>query len=54
MLSASDTAGMKRLLDAARDARLQTEKKNSATPDILEAWRRWYAEAADSLNKLSM
>lgn len=48
----AEVGGMKRLMEAARDARMATEKTNSATPEILEAWRKWYAEAIDSVNRL--
>jgi aminopeptidase YwaD len=49
---ASEVAPMTRLMEIARDARLATEKTNNATPEILEAWRKWYAEAIDSVSRL--
>ncbi|HYE88146.1 MAG TPA: M28 family peptidase [Vicinamibacterales bacterium] len=45
----SDVAPLRRLIDAARQARMVTEQKNNATPEILQAWRKWYDEAADSV-----
>jgi Zn-dependent M28 family amino/carboxypeptidase len=48
----ADVAPLRRLIDAARDARLATEQKNNATPEILEAWRKWYGEAAASVDRL--
>jgi aminopeptidase YwaD len=47
-----DIADMTRLIAAARDARFETEKKNHATPEIIEAWRKWYVEAIESVNRL--
>ncbi len=49
----SDVAPMTRLMEAARDARLATEQKNNATPEILQAWRKWYDEAIASVVRLS-
>ncbi len=43
---------MTRLLDAAREARMATEKTTNATPEILEAWRTWYVEAIESVARL--
>ena len=49
---ASDSAPLRRLMDTAREARLATEQKHNATPEILEAWRQWYGEAERSLGRL--
>jgi aminopeptidase YwaD len=49
---AADLEPMRRLLAAAREARLATEEKNSATPEILAAWRKWYGEALASVDRL--
>ena len=49
-----DVSDMTRLLDTARDARIETEIKNNATDEILGAWRRWYAEAIDSLRRFQI
>ena len=51
---AADVADVTRLIETARDARMETEKRNGATADILDAWRRWYAEAVDSLRRFQM
>ena len=47
-----DIAPMTKLMETARDARLATEQKNAATPEIIQAWRKWYAEAIASVSKL--
>jgi hypothetical protein len=49
---AADVAPMAKLIESARDARLATEKQNNATPEILQAWRKWYEEAAASVSQL--
>jgi len=49
---AGEVQPMTRLMAAARDARLATETTNHATPEILEAWRKWYGEAIDSVGRL--
>jgi aminopeptidase YwaD len=48
----SDVAPMTALMETARDARLATEQKNNATPEILQAWRKWYDEAIASVTRL--
>jgi Zn-dependent M28 family amino/carboxypeptidase len=48
----SDVGPMTALLEAAREARIATEIRNDATPEILAAWRKWYAEALFSLRRL--
>jgi aminopeptidase YwaD len=45
----TDVAAMTTLMEAARDARLATEERNDATPEILQAWRKWYDEAIASV-----
>jgi len=49
---AGEVAPMTKLLEAARAARMATEATNHATPEILEAWGKWYVEAIDSLARL--
>ena len=51
-VGAADTAAMTKLMETARDARLATEEKNNATPEILQAWRKWYDEAIASVARL--
>ena len=41
------------ILRAAQD-RLSLEARQGATPEILEAWRKWYREALDSVRRLSV
>jgi len=48
----TDAAPMTKLMETARDARLVTEQKNQATPEILQAWRKWYDEAIASVARL--
>jgi aminopeptidase YwaD len=48
---ASDVAPMVKLLETARDARLETEKTNDATAEIMDAWRQWYTEAIGSVGR---
>jgi aminopeptidase YwaD len=48
----SDLEPMRRMMATARDARLATEQKNNATPEILQAWRKWYEEALASVDRL--
>lgn len=54
LASANDTdlEAMRRLMAAAREARLTTEQQNDATPEILQAWRKWYDEALASVDRL--
>jgi hypothetical protein len=48
----SDLEPMRRMMATARDARLATEQQNNATPEILQAWRKWYEEALASVDRL--
>jgi hypothetical protein len=48
----TDTPAMTKLMETARDARIETEQKNDATPEILQAWRKWYDEAIASVSRL--
>ena len=48
----TDLEAMRRLITTARDARLATERTNRATPEILEAWHKWYGEALASVDRL--
>jgi len=48
----TDLAAMTKLVETARDARLRTEQKNNATPEILQAWRKGYDEAIASVSRL--
>lgn len=49
----TDAAPMIKLIETARDARLATEQQNNATPEILQAWRKWYDEAIASVSRLA-
>lgn len=48
----TDIEPMRALIAAARNARMATEQKNDATPEILDAWRAWYAQALASVERL--
>jgi aminopeptidase YwaD len=48
-----DVPALSKMMAFARDARLDTEEKNNATPEILQAWRTWYDEAAASVSRLA-
>ncbi|HUQ88187.1 MAG TPA: M28 family peptidase [Vicinamibacterales bacterium] len=48
----TDAAAMTKLMETAREARIATEEKNTATPEILQAWRKWYDEAIASVSRL--
>jgi hypothetical protein len=47
-----DLEPMRRLMATARSARLVTEQRNGATPEILAAWQKWYDEALLSVDRL--
>jgi len=47
----TDAAAMTQLMETAREARLATERKNQASPEIIEAWNKWYDEAMASLSR---
>ena len=49
----TDLAPLQRMMTAARNARLATERNNSATPEILAAWQKWYDEALASVDRLA-
>jgi hypothetical protein len=49
---ATDAGGLATLIDAAERARFATERTNAASEEILAAWRTWYAEARQSVEKL--
>lgn len=40
------------LIAGAAAARLKLERSQAATPEILDAWRKWYGEALDSVRRL--
>ena len=42
------------LIARAAAARLALEQKQAATEEILTAWRKWYAEALDSVRRLAV
>jgi aminopeptidase YwaD len=48
----NDVTAMRSMLTAARHARMATEQKNNATPEILAAWHKWYDEALASVDRL--
>lgn len=48
----SDVEPLRRLITAARDARMATEQMNHASPEILVAWEKWYREALLSVRRV--
>jgi hypothetical protein len=50
---ASDAVALTRLVDEAERARLQTERANAASAEILKAWTTWYAEARASVTAVA-
>ena len=49
----TDVAPLTKMMQFARQARLATEQKQNATPEILQAWHKWYDEAAASVTRLA-
>lgn len=49
----ADVAPLTSMMQFARNARLATEQNNKATPEILQAWHKWYDEAAASVSRLA-
>ena len=50
---ATDADGLTALVDEAERARIETERVNGASEEILAAWKTWYAEARASVAKLA-
>lgn len=50
----ADAKAVSALIGAARDARLALEQKQGASGQILSAWRKWYAEALESVERLAV
>jgi hypothetical protein len=50
----ADAAATVELIATAATARLGLEKSQNATAEILDAWRRWYGEALESVRQLSV
>jgi hypothetical protein len=49
----SDLGPMSRLIETARDARMETERRNQAPAEVLSAWTVWYDEAMASVERLA-
>jgi aminopeptidase YwaD len=49
----SDVAPLEAMLRTARDARLATERRNAAPPEVMAAWGDWYAQAIASAARLA-
>jgi aminopeptidase YwaD len=49
----TDVAPLEAMLGAARDARLETERRNDAPAEVMDAWRDWYARAIASAARLA-
>ena len=52
--SAADAEQVGTLIDRAAADRLALEQKQGASAEILEAWRKWYGEARDSVGRLAV
>jgi aminopeptidase YwaD len=50
--SEEDAIATVRLIADAAAARMALERTQAATPEILEAWRKWYGEALVSVRRL--
>jgi aminopeptidase YwaD len=48
----SDVAPMEAYLGTARAARLDTERRTAAPPEVVDAWQRWYDQAVASARRL--
>jgi hypothetical protein len=49
--AAGDEQPLLRLVEEAERARLETERANNASEEILAAWKIWYAEARESVGR---
>ncbi len=49
----SDAAPLRALLQSARQARADTERRTAAPTEVLDAWHRWYDEALASVSRLT-
>jgi hypothetical protein len=47
-----DAAAVSALLDRAEADRLELERRQNASAEILDAWKKWYAEARESVTRL--
>jgi len=47
-----DALAVARLIARAAEGRLALEQKQGASPEIMAAWKKWYAEALDSVRRL--
>jgi len=47
-----DARAVRRLVEQAASSRMQLEQANAAPPEILAAWKKWYAQAAESVSRL--
>jgi hypothetical protein len=48
-----DALAAVRLIADAAAARLTLEQSQAATPEILDAWRKWYGEALESVRRVA-
>jgi hypothetical protein len=49
----SDVAPLEAMMRSAREARLETERRNAAPAEVMDAWRDWYAQAIASVARLA-
>ena len=50
----ADAKAVAALIAGARDARMALEQTQGATAEILSAWRKWYGEALESVDRLAV
>ena len=50
--SAEDARQVSALIERAEGDRLALEQRQGASAEILDAWRKWYAEARESVTRL--
>jgi aminopeptidase YwaD len=50
--TAADARQVDALLAGAEADRIALEQRQAATPEILDAWKKWYAEARESVTRL--
>jgi hypothetical protein len=48
-----DVAPLAWLIERAREARMDTERRNQAPAEVISAWTVWYDEAVASVTRLA-
>jgi hypothetical protein len=50
--TAEDARHVSALVERAEADRLALEQRQGASPEILDAWRKWYVDARESVTRL--